>query len=253
MTSGRQLPARTALLAVGAAVLLLSGCAAWRIGQAVEMARVSEPLQQSPDKPSLRLLVVGDSTAVGTGASSASTSLAGLIAQQHPTWQIQNRSRDGAKFGDVLNQLDGQDRFDIVLVQAGGNDVIRLVDLDALNVTIDQVAAAAKERADKVVLMPAGNVGNAPFFFAPVSWWMTSRSRQMHAFVRKAAERHGATYVRLFQEREDDPFVLNPGLHARDGLLSNASMRGCLILEASRHCSRRAGPIRAHSSAKNFV
>jgi hypothetical protein len=36
---------------------------------------------------------------------------------------------------------------------------------------------------------------------------MTWRARRLHAFVDEAAARHGATYVHLFHERADDPFV----------------------------------------------
>lgn len=209
---------RTALFAATATLLTLTGCAAWRIGQSAELARLSEPFQQRPDKPTRRLLIVGDSTAVGTGASSPARSLAGLIAQRHPSWWIENRAQDGATFAQTLDQLAGEAPFDIVLVQAGGNDVIRLVDLETLDSSIGRVTAAAKRRAVEVVLMPAGNVGNAPFFFAPLSWWMTQRSRQLHQLVRQAAERDGARYVRLFHERADDPFVQRPELNARDGL-----------------------------------
>ena len=209
---------RVLLLATGIAMVTLTGCAAWRIGASMDLARRSEPLQQHPGKPAKRLLVVGDSTAVGTGASSSSSSLVGLIAKHHPDWYIENRGRDGAKFSDVLDQLGGGGTFDMVLIQAGGNDVIRLVNLGALNRTIDGVTAAARQHAPTVILMPAGNVGNAPFFFPPASWWMTHRSRQMHQFVSAAAEKHGALYVSLFHERAEDPFAQKPELNARDGL-----------------------------------
>jgi len=67
--------------------------------------------------------------------------------------------------------------------------------------------------------MPGGNVGNAPFFFAPLSWIMTSRSRELHAMVRASAAARGAVYVNLFKEAADDPFVRDPQrLHAADGL-----------------------------------
>ena len=211
--------ARTALwLLAGTALLLASGCTAWRIRQSVELARASEPWQQSPDAVTLRLLIVGDSTGVGTGATSPERSLAGLIGQAHPQLLIQNRAEDGAKFADVVRQLGAGGRFDIVLVQAGGNDVIRLRDLDAMRDDIDRVVSLARQRASLVILMPAGNVGNAPFFFAPVSWAMTRRSRAMHGFVQDAAARTGATYVNLFHERDDDPFVIDKTLNARDGL-----------------------------------
>ncbi len=127
---------------------------------------------------------------MGTGASSPQRSLAGLIGQTHPRLLIENRARGGAKFADVVRQLGADERFDIVLVQAGGNDVI---------------------------LMPAGNVGNAAFFFAPVSWRMTQRSRAMRGFVRDAAARTGATYVNMFHERADDPFARDKRLNASDG------------------------------------
>jgi lysophospholipase L1-like esterase len=105
-----------------------------------------------------------------------------------------------------------------VLVQAGGNDVIRLKGMDALRSDIDVVANLARSRADVVLLMPAGNVGNAPFFFPPVSWLMTQRSRSLHGFVKDAAERVGAGYVNLFHERDTDPFVADKTLNAIDGL-----------------------------------
>ncbi|WP_425259343.1 hypothetical protein ACPOLB_00620 [Rubrivivax sp. RP6-9] len=40
--------------------------------------------------------------------------------------QIDSRARDGATLDAVLAQLDGSDRVDMVLVMAGGNDVVRL-------------------------------------------------------------------------------------------------------------------------------
>ncbi len=205
-------------LLAGGALLLSSGCAAWRLRQSVELTRLSEPWQQSPGDATVRMLVVGDSTGVGTGATSAQHSLAGLIGQAHQRLKIENRAQDGAKFADVVGQLDGDGRFDIVLVQAGGNDVIRLRGVDAMRADIEQVADLAHQRGKTVILMPAGNVGNAPFFYPPVSWWMTQRSRDMHGAVQDAAARTGAIYVNLFHERSDDPFVIDKSLNARDGL-----------------------------------
>jgi lysophospholipase L1-like esterase len=166
----------------------------------------------------LRLLIVGDSTAVGTGASAPQHSLAGLIARAHPRLQIDNRARDGATFADLPAQLAGDAHYALVLVQAGGNDVIRLRNLDRVRQDIDRTLALAHARADQVLLMPAGNVGNAAFFFPPLSWWMTQRSRTLHDHLRAAAAHSGATYIDLFKERQDDPFVQCKGLTAADGL-----------------------------------
>lgn len=148
-------------------------------------------------------------------------SVAGLRGENFPRLQIDNRARDGAKVAGVLAQLEGDEHFDMVLVMAGGNDVVRLRGLEALQNDVERVMQRAGQRADLVVLMPAGNVGNAPFFFAPVTWSMTWRSRRLHAFVSGAASRHGAVVVDLFRESADDPFVQRPELNATDGLHPN--------------------------------
>jgi lysophospholipase L1-like esterase len=205
-------------LLIGFAVVGLLGRAGWRLAQAAELARQSTPLQHRPSDPAMRLLIVGDSTAVGTGASRAEASLAGLLADAYPRLWIDNRSRDGATFADLAAQMAGAARHDMVLVQAGGNDVMRLRDLDVVSRDIDSVVARAAEIAPQIVLMPAGNVGNARFFFPPLSWLMTSRARRLHEQIRVAAARHGADYVDLFEERAADPFVQQPALSARDGL-----------------------------------
>lgn len=200
-------------------VLATSGCTVWRIGKAGELARRSEPLQHTPPDATLRLLIVGDSTGVGTGASSPQASLAGLLAQAYPRLQIDNRARDGATFAGVIEQLEAATaRYDLVLVQAGGNDVIRLRKLDDVRADVERVATLARARGQRVLLMPAGNVGNAPFFFPPASWLMTSRARSLHGFVREAATRHQAAYINLFKDEAKDPFAQQPELNAADGL-----------------------------------
>lgn len=112
---------------------------------------------------------------------------------------------------------------------------------------IDLVVGMAAWRADVVLLVPAGNVGNAPFFFPAVSWWMAQRSRSLNRFVAAAAPRSGAVYVNLFHERAADPFVADSTLNARDGLHpSDAGYRRWLKelvarVDLARRLSRAAG------------
>jgi len=212
------------LLGALSALVLLSlataaGQATWRIRQSVELARQSEPFQASPAGARAGVLIVGDSTAVGTGASSGATSVAGLIVRDHPRLRIVNRASDGARFADIARQLGGDERFDLVLVLGGGNDVIRLTDSTLLAQQVADVARRARSLAPLVILMPPGNVGNAPFFIAPLSWLMAQRSRALHGFVRQAAHDQGAIYVGLYKDKASDPFAQRPDeLNARDGL-----------------------------------
>ena len=214
-------PRNARLLAgiVAAPVVLAALYTAYRFAQSVALARRSEALQVAPPEPRKRLLIVGDSTGVGTGASTPQASLAGLIAAEHPDLAIVNRSADGASFDRIAAQLEGGGRFDAVLILGGGNDMIRLTGADALRAALSRVLFLARGRSDNVVLMPAGNVGNAPFFLWPWSALMTQRSRVLHAVARQAAAANGATYVGLFKERAVDPFAQEPRrLHAADRL-----------------------------------
>jgi lysophospholipase L1-like esterase len=213
-------PFAVALAAVAGGVLLLNaGCAVSRLGIAKDLAERSVPFQHQPAEPTYRLLVIGDSTAVGTGASAPEASVAGLIARDHPTWAIVNRASDGARFADLSVQLRSGETWDAVLILAGGNDVIRLTRKHELGAAVRDIAMRSRAVAPHVVLMPPGNVGNAPFFFAPLSWWMAKRSQTLHAIVREAAHATGAHYVSLYREREDDPFAQQPKrMNAADGL-----------------------------------
>lgn len=208
------------LLGLAATALLSAGCTVSRLQASAELIRRSEPLQARPRAPTHRLLILGDSTAVGTGASSGRTSVAGLIAAEHPDWLIVNRGTDGAKFAALPQQLPPAGvRFDTVLILCGGNDVIRLTGEDGLRRSVREIAERSRNLAPRVILMPPGNVGSAPFFYAPLSWWMSSRARMLHRAVREAAAATGSVYVNLYSEPEVDPFVLDAQrMNAADGL-----------------------------------
>jgi lysophospholipase L1-like esterase len=170
------------------------------------------------------MLVVGDSTGVGTGASQPSASVAGLLGAAYPRLALENRARDGAKFEAVRGQIAAARApggYDIILISAGGNDVIRGTDNAELARLLDESFAAAKARlapGGQVVVQPPGMVGNVPFFLPPVSNLMNSRATELHAAVRAAAARHGVRVVSMAREKEADPFVQRPELNASDGL-----------------------------------
>ena len=212
--AGRHLARRT--LGIGAAALAVlalvtvAGCAPARLRNASALIKASEPFQSQPASPAGSLLVVGDSTAVGTGASSASQSLAGLLARDHPRLRIVNLAEDGAKFEDIARQLEGSERYDVVLIMGGANDVLRFTRQKPWRDAMAMAVQRARARAPTVILMPAGNVGNAPFFYPPVSWLMTQRAKSLHAMAREVAQADQAIYVDLYRERQADPFAQQP-------------------------------------------
>ena len=106
-----------------------------------------------------------------------------------------------------------------VIMTAGGNDVIRFTSEAALRRHITAVVGLARQKAARVVLMPCGNVGHAPFFMPPLSWVISRRSNRLHTLVQEISAARNAHYVRLLKPRDEDPFVARrTELHAADGL-----------------------------------
>lgn len=209
------------ILAAAAAIATLAGCAAQRIETSRQLAREAVPFAVEPTQARARLLIVGDSTAVGTGASGPAKSVAGQLAARSSSLAIDNLARNGARFADLDAQLDAAagKRYDAILIMAGGNDVLELTRESVLRSDIDRIAVRAKTIAPLVVIMPSGNVGNAPLFFPPLSWLMTSRSKMLHGVVRDEAAMRGLAYVDLYRQRADDPFAQEPArFNAADGL-----------------------------------
>ncbi|MFY3386820.1 SGNH/GDSL hydrolase family protein [Paracidovorax sp. MALMAid1276] len=210
--------ALAAALAAGA--LLTTACAPWRLWSTAELARDAQPFTAHPRQPTRRVLVVGDSTGVGTGATSPAQSLPGLMGQHHPQWHIDNLAANGARFADVVQQLErAEPGYDLVLVLAGGNDVIRFTRPDTLRPQVQRTVALARQKGERVVMMPCGDVGHAPFFAPPLSWVMSHRSETLHTLVQQVASGQQVRYVRLLRPRSEDPFVArSKELHAADGL-----------------------------------
>ena len=183
-----------------------------RIFTARKLSDRSVPFQYSASPERYSILIVGDSTGVGTGAETPKDSVAGLILRDFPETTIENRAEDGAKFADVIAQLDDEitEQYDLILIQAGGNDILRFTPLETLGDNVGTLLKSAKERAHHVVFMGAGNVGNAPAFMPPLNWLYTSRTRKVRKLLMEIAEAEGVLYVDLFMERSDDPFIAEP-------------------------------------------
>lgn len=170
------------------------------------------PFERFRSGASRRVLIVGDSTAVGVAVQDPRESVAGRLGEEFPDAHLENKGRLGARTRDVLTVLrDVRDaRYDLVLIQVGGNDVLRFTPLDDLRADIDAALFEAGRLSDRVVLLTAGNIGLAPFFPRPVGWLYTWRTQRVRALFRETAQRHGARYVDLFTSRRDDVFLTDP-------------------------------------------
>jgi lysophospholipase L1-like esterase len=210
MSDLRLIPARdvTALALFGAAMLTwrwIQFARCLKVGD--ELARMATAFERHVADAVPRVLIIGDSLAVGCGASRPEESIAGLIAEEFPDVAIVNRARNGARTAEATAQLRMDDvRYDAILISVGGNDVLRRTPFQVLPPQVERLIREARQRSDCVICTTTPNVGLVPAFFPPLSWWLTRRSRQVRDLFADAAKRHGAHYVNFFHPRSQDPF-----------------------------------------------
>lgn len=211
---------RMGLIAILAALGVFMAVYAWRLHLSSELATNSVAAEHFPPQANATVVVVGDSTGVGTG-SHPRFSVAGRIASAFEGIEVNNLAAVGAKARDIATQLMGMERAraDIILIQVGGNDVMSFESPQSFGEGLKAAITAARARAQTVILMPAGNVGGAPFFLPPASWYFSMRARQFNFIAMTTAKATGAIFVGLFHEKAEDPFAEAPELfYAKDGL-----------------------------------
>ena len=171
-----------------------------------------------------RILVIGDSTAAGTGAGPES-SIAGRLAADFPTARVDNRGVDGARTHDTLGQLlaDHGPRPRMLVIMTGGNDIIQLAPAASIERDFDALLRVAVKRADHVVLITSGNLRNAPRLMWPANAVLGWRSRVSHDVVSRAVAAYPIIHVSMYRPTEEDPFGQEPArYYSSDGIHPSA-------------------------------
>lgn len=160
--------------------------------------------------PGRRLVWLGDSTAAGVGASTASGALpsqvadglgaAGTSAADRPGSRdvsVSVVAVSGARVADVLaDQVPkvAALRPDLVLISVGANDTIRLTGRGAFRRTYEKVIRALPAGVP-VVLLGVPDMGAIPRFAQPLRAVAGWRGRHLDAEVRRVAAATGAVYA----------------------------------------------------------
>jgi lysophospholipase L1-like esterase len=146
--------------------------------------------------------------------------------KDYPQAVVHNAATYGATVAEVLTQLRTlpQGRpFDLALVFAGGNDVLQRTPQRVLRDAIRELLDALHERCGRIVWVGMANVGLAPAFLPPLSWWLTFRTRRVSRIVADEVARRGDHFVDFFRERAADPFSAEPQwFYADDGVHPSA-------------------------------
>ena len=182
--------------------------AAWLIAVSEKLQLGARPFEQTPQTPQLSFLVVGDSTAFGTGTTDNRESVAGRLGADFPTALVQNKGVNGKKTAALAHELkEEKEHFDLTVIQIGGNDIIRFTDTEMLRRDIGEVLALAKIKGDRVVLLTSGDVGKAPFFPPLLNWFWSARTADVRDIFQSESKKQGVVYVDLLAAKVSDLFL----------------------------------------------
>ncbi len=178
----------------------------------VGLAQSAVPFSATPADPTSRILIIGDSTAVGTGATDSRLSIAGRISADFPHATIVNAGHNGMRGYQLLRALDAYEgrHFDRMIIQIGANDVVRFTSWSNFTTDISAALTKATHISPRVYLFTSGNIGTAPIFPWPLRLVYESRTRHARALLSRLTAEHGVTYIDLFRERAVDPFAADP-------------------------------------------
>ncbi len=200
------------LVAVGLLVAFLL-YRAWKIMQTFKvggaLARAAIRYEQHPDNPRGRILVIGDSTAVGTGATDNVDSVPGRVGRKFPDFDLINRGVNGARVSDLVTSFvpTPDEHYDLIEIHIGGNDILRQTPLPDIERDLSTVLERATAIADHVVVFTTGKFGDAPVYFWPVSSYLTNRGNRVREIFLKSTKSAGAVYVDIIAaQRIFDPF-----------------------------------------------
>lgn len=178
----------------------------------VELANTAIPFQRELVDAEMKILMIGDSTCVGTGANSSEKSLAGLVGKTYPDASLLNLGVNGAKTHELiprLEKLSGQ-HFDLIMLHIGGNDSVRRTDIGELEVSIKKVLELSTGLADHVTLTSTGNLATARLLPFGTRWIFEKQTLLVREIFKREAEAAGIIYVDLFREKSLDPFAIDP-------------------------------------------
>lgn len=140
---------------------------------------------------SLRLLVVGDSSAAGVGAETQGSALSGQLATRlarhfHLSWRLIAKTGDDVE--DVLGRIESapQEGFDVAIVAVGVNDVTGGTSARQWQQSLGQLCQRLQSRfgIQRVFLTPVPPMHAFPALPQPLRWYLGKRAASLNRAMR---------------------------------------------------------------------
>ncbi|MFA1541118.1 SGNH/GDSL hydrolase family protein [Actinomadura monticuli] len=172
--------------------------------------------------PAFRVVVIGESTAVGVGASRHAEALPGFLAEalrerlrRSVAWSVAGENGATARriTAEVVPRADGA-APDLVVLTTGINDLIRRRPLRRWAADMADLVGAVRDRYGQAAVLVAGMppVHRFPAIPQPLRYVLGARARTMDRIMREAARAGGAVHAPM-----DEAMARDRALFASDG------------------------------------
>lgn len=161
----------------------------------------------SPENPSLRVAVLGDSSVTAPGVAGPEEIWVSQVCERMAEdYHVILRSFavGGSQADDLIaDQMEGAVRFgpDMVFVSVGANEVIRGVSRRKFHQNLSRLVAELADTGATVVQSGVGEMGSIPRLHPPLSKLMAYRAKKFDEVHWMVAEEHGTVVV---DQRSDD-------------------------------------------------
>lgn len=172
------------------------------------------PFEITGNNHTKTLLILGDSTGVGVGASHPEESVGGRLAKSINATYVENHAVSGALVRDLFPQLEKIQlpKYDVILIQIGGNDIVRFHDAHVGAAILGEILSKLPKSARTIVLS-CGDVGTATIVPHVLRGFYTERTLMYHSAFNVVVTEHKGYYVNLYTEKVNDPFYLHPEIY----------------------------------------
>lgn len=160
------------------------------------------PYERSLPNSNMKILVLGDSTAYGTGSEKNTETTAGRLAELFPQADVKTIAENGLKLEGLLEkvgEIDPNEKYSIILVQIGANDIMKLTGMKDIESRIDTLVDRLSKQTDKLIFMHSGNIGDSEFFPFYIQPILTSRTDKVREIYIKTADKYKAFYVDIIE------------------------------------------------------
>ena len=167
--------------------------------------------------------VIGDSLALGIGIKDNRYTVSGRLSKDFPNFNIETYSKKGLRlnhlnyYSRILTTIFIRQKYKLIIFIVVANDIIKFSSYWNIEYYLNEVIRKFKERAEHIIILHGGNVGESPLFLPPLNWIYDKRTYKLRdIYKRTAGNYNNVYYIDLLNIKYSKEFFARDFLHANE-------------------------------------